>query len=85
MTEAPSLRDYVLDALDDAPVGSVLGEEPYDGPIATIQWLSARTGYSDSAVREAVRFLHWSGLVRVFDVRDPSIGHRRLMVTGAAS
>ena len=79
------LTDAVLDALDDAPFGTVTGEEAHAGPLATIQWLAARVGYSDSATREAVHYLHWQGLVRVFDARDPSIGRRRLMVTGVSS
>ena len=79
------LEDRILDALDDAPIRIVrLSDKTlgFRGPIATIQDLAAALQVSDSTARRAVLKLHRRGLVRIWDVLDPSIKHRRFFVTG---
>ncbi|MDB2222336.1 MarR family transcriptional regulator [Mycobacteroides abscessus] len=83
-----SLRDRVLDALDDAPVGYLEmsdGSPDYHGPIATIQRIARAIGVSDGAARSAVHQLHEAGLVSIWDGLDPHIGHRRLYVSAVAA
>lgn len=76
--------DRLLDALDDAPLGSVEGQRSFAGRLATIQWLAARLGVSDTTSRAAVMRALDMGLVQVWDAVDTNIGRRRLLVTGGA-
>lgn len=81
-TGETDITDRLLDALDDAPFGTVGGEVEFAGRIATVQWLSAALGCSDSTTRDVIHHLRRCGMVRVFDVLDPEIKRRRLLVTG---
>lgn len=82
-----SVKDRVLDALDDAPVGHLQmsdGSPGYHGPLATVQWLAASISMSDSAIRSAVHDLRKSGLVKVWSGREPQSSHRRLFVSAVS-
>ena len=84
-TETGETRvDQLLDALDCAPIGQTDGEEFFRGRIATIQWLSAQLGVSDTTTRSAVLTALDLGLVRVWDAIDVNLGRRRLLVTAGA-
>lgn len=79
------MSNRVLDALDNAPIGSVTGEGlSFVGSLASIQMISAEVGCSDTSTLRAVHELHDQGLVQIFDARDPEINRRRLLVTGEA-
>ncbi|SPX87635.1 Uncharacterised protein [Mycobacteroides abscessus] len=83
-----TLKERVLDALDDAPFGDLItsdGSPDYHGPMATIQWIARAVGVSDGAARNAVWNLREVGLVSVWDGLDPYIGHRRLYVSAVAA
>lgn len=75
-------HDRILDALDNAPYGTIAGEVDYSGRLATVQWLAGEIGRSDSATRRAVHSLHERGLVDIYDARDAKTSNRRLFVTG---
>lgn len=74
----------VLDALDDAPESTILGDAAYTGPAATIQWLAWWLNLSDSTVRTRVHGLRERGLCHIIDALDPKAGTRRLFVIGKA-
>lgn len=81
-----SLRDRILDALDDAEPGHLSvtdGGRDYLGPLATIQSLAADVGVSDSAIRRSLHELQEAGLVRMWVGRrvDPKSPHRRIFIT----
>lgn len=80
------LYDRLLDALDDAPQGRLLGAEGHPshiGQLATIQWLASHLRVSDSAARRAVHQLREWGLVAIWDALDPETRRRRLYISGA--
>ena len=79
------ITDLLLDALDDAPLGTIDGGIEFAGRLASVQWLSATLGCSDSTTRNVIHHLRRCRMVRVFDVLDPEIGRRCLLVTGEAS
>lgn len=82
---AIDIEDRLLDALDEAPIALVDNGVTFAGRVATIQWLSSYLGCSDSTTRDVVHHLRRCGMVRMFDVKDPTIGKRRLLVTGEAA
>ena len=81
-TATGEVMDRILDALDDAPLGIIEGEESYQGRLATIQHLAAALGCSDTTARSAVMDLSRRGLVYVCTAVDPTIRKRRIFVSG---
>lgn len=77
-----SSAERFLDALDDMPIGQLLGDTPYCGRLATIQMLSSALDCSDTTTRRILRILLDQGLVAAFTALDPDLRCRRIYVTG---
>lgn len=77
-----NLGDRILDALDDAPIGTILlADSTYVGRILTVQQLAAADA-SDSGVLRVAKELLSRNLVQIFDARDALTGYRRLFISG---
>lgn len=84
MNTGEVIEDEILDAIDSCPTGTLEGEVPYVGPIATIRHLSRTLDRSEGAIYRALRRLHARGLVVIVDGVDPKVHCRRLFVIGEA-
>lgn len=84
MSAGKVIENEILDAIDSSPIGTLEGEVPYTGPVATVQSLSRSLALSESVIYRAVLRLFARGLVEIVNCLDPVAHCRRLFIIGEA-